>query len=230
MSKLNDYMKLRENFRKRIEEGDFEPKEMLILQELNYRIEVLETLQSFCKTAPATVDAGIIGYHHQLALAFVKRIASERQLGEKSDPEGAKRRETAQHSLERVVEDCCMRFSAFRAEAEGQYQKALGSFINTILPVWLQYRSSYVEVKIPDAEPKSTERSPAASAEESEEDELKKAFAIECPIKKYKGKTLGDVLTLDPRAIKWLATEYDKDESVREAAKAICEYAVRKSA
>lgn len=230
MSKLNDYMKLREDFRKRIEEGDFEPKEMLIFQELNYRIEVLETLQSFCKTAPITVDTGIIGYHHQLVLAFVKRIASERQLGERSDQEGAKRRETAQHSLEKVVDDCCKRFAAFRAESQGQYQKALGTFINTILPVWLQYRSSYVDVKIPDMESKSVEPSPSASAEESEEDELKKAFAVECPIKKYKGKTLGDVLTLDPRAIKWLATEYDQDASVRKAARTICEYAARKSA
>lgn len=230
MSKLNDYIELRENFRKKIEKGNFEPKEMLILQELNYRIEVLETFQSFCKTAPATADMGIIGYHHQLACAFVQKIASERQLGEKSNQEGTKRRETAQHSLERVVDDCCKRFAAFRAESEGQYQKALGAFVNTILPVWLQYRTSYVDVKVPDAEPKRAEEGPAKPEAESEEDELKKAFAVECPIKKYKGKTLGDVLTLDPRAIKWLATEYDRDESIRGAAKIICEYAASKSA
>lgn len=229
MSKLNDYMELRDNFRKKIEEGNFEPKEMLVFQELNYRIEVLETFQCFCKTAPVTADAGIIGYHHQLVLAFVKKIVTERQLGERSDQEGTKRRETAQNSLQSVVDDCSKRFSAFRAESEGQYQKALGAFINTILPVWLQYRTSYVDIKLLDLGSKKEQR-PSASAEEPEDAKVKKAFSVECPIRKYKGKTLGDILTLDPHAIKWLATEYDGDVSVKEAAKIICEYASRKSA
>lgn len=47
-----------------------------------------------------------------------------------------------------------------------------------------------------------------------------------CPISKYKGKTLSDVLQLDPKALDWLANKFEGDETIKAAAKAICEYAV----
>ncbi len=51
------------------------------------------------------------------------------------------------------------------------------------------------------------------------------AMQMPCPISKYSGKTLGDVLSLDPGALKWIAEKYNKDESIKAGATAICEYA-----
>ena len=46
-----------------------------------------------------------------------------------------------------------------------------------------------------------------------------------CPVSKFKGKTLGDVVSLDPGAIVWIAQKYSKDTKISEAAKLICEHA-----
>lgn len=42
----------------------------------------------------------------------------------------------------------------------------------------------------------------------TEEQRLEQAFRKPCPIKKYSGKSLGEVLTMDPNAIAWVANKY----------------------
>jgi len=50
-----------------------------------------------------------------------------------------------------------------------------------------------------------------------------KALTLPCPITKYKGKTLGDLITLDPKALVWVAKNCTGE--IQEAAKLICEQA-----
>ena len=50
-----------------------------------------------------------------------------------------------------------------------------------------------------------------------------KAITLPCPIGKYRGKTLGDLINLDPRALVWVTNNCTGD--VQEAAKLICEQA-----
>lgn len=69
-----------------------------------------------------------------------------------------------------------------------------------------------------------------AQTELTPEEKFKKAMIYPCPITKYSGKTLGDVLTLDPGALKWVATKFTGDTEIIEAAKTICEYAMEQSA
>ena len=58
------------------------------------------------------------------------------------------------------------------------------------------------------------------------EEKLEQAMKIPCPISKFKGKTLGEVLILDSHAIKWLATKYTGSDDIKAAAKTICEYSL----
>lgn len=58
------------------------------------------------------------------------------------------------------------------------------------------------------------------------EEKLRLAMATPCPISKYKGKTLGEVASIDPKALNWVVTKFSGDESIRNAAKLICEYAL----
>ena len=44
-----------------------------------------------------------------------------------------------------------------------------------------------------------------------------------CPIQKYKDKTLGEVLSMDPNAINWIATKFKGDPEIAAAARLICE-------
>ncbi|MFR5875787.1 MAG: hypothetical protein ACLUFN_04785 [Eubacterium sp.] len=61
------------------------------------------------------------------------------------------------------------------------------------------------------------------------EEKLEKAYQVSCPIVKYNDKTLGDVLQLDPCAIKWVATKYIGSDEIKQAAELICEYALQQA-
>lgn len=62
------------------------------------------------------------------------------------DVEGQKKREAALAAVERVVQDGRRRFSSFKADTQDQYRKTINAFISAVLPVWVQYRNTYVNV------------------------------------------------------------------------------------
>ena len=55
------------------------------------------------------------------------------------------------------------------------------------------------------------------------------ATQVPCPITKYSGKTLGEVLMMDPKAMNWIATKFTGDQRIKEAAQVICEYALQQA-
>ena len=61
------------------------------------------------------------------------------------------------------------------------------------------------------------------------EQEFEQACAVVSPIKKHGGKTLGEVLSTEPRAINWLASKFSGDETIRAAAEYICNYAMEQT-
>lgn len=66
----------------------------------------------------------------------------------------------------------------------------------------------------------------APSRELTPEEKFRQASQKPCPIVKYNGRTLGDMIMLDPNALKWVAEKYTGDETIKEAAKYLCDYAV----
>lgn len=61
------------------------------------------------------------------------------------------------------------------------------------------------------------------------EEQLEQAMNMPCPITKYSGKTLREVLSLDSGAIKWVATKFTGNEEIKAAAKMICDYALQQA-
>ena len=61
------------------------------------------------------------------------------------------------------------------------------------------------------------------------EEKVAQAMQVVCPISKFGGKTLGEVLREDPKAIRWVAEKYPGSEETRAAAKLICEYAMQQA-
>ena len=61
------------------------------------------------------------------------------------------------------------------------------------------------------------------------EQRLEQAFQKPCPIKKYSGKTLGEVLAMDPNAIAWVANKYKDNQELSDAARLICEHAMQQA-
>ena len=80
----------------------------------------------------------------------------------------------------------------------------------------------------PDNPPEEEEYE-TVPAELSYDDKLKLALQTPCTIKKYSGKTLGDLITIDPKALNWVATKFTGAPEITEAAKLICEDAVQKT-
>ena len=82
--------------------------------------------------------------------------------------------------------------------------------------------SSQTGTVAPDAPPVPVVTPPIV--ELTPEQKFEQACAVTSPIKKHGGKTLGEVLQMDPGAISWLADKFTRDETIRAAAKYICTY------
>ena len=71
---------------------------------------------------------------------------------------------------------------------------------------------------------------PPAPRELTPEEKLEAAMRLPCPIKKFSGNTLGDLVSLDPKSLVWLANKYTHSEEISAAAKLICESALNECA
>jgi len=124
------------------------PEQIWRQQEVLYRIEVLETCQMFVKTAPNSVDVSLLVAHYQMVDAYVQNLTLERKYGVNSGDEMKKQRDTAYGSLNQVIEGYRKSFGSFSPGNDaGCYRKAIARVIQTVLPVWIQYRQTYTEIK-----------------------------------------------------------------------------------
>ena len=94
------------------------------------------------------------------------------------------------------------------------------------------------ETVIPEKKAKKTEEEnpeetsvtkiePEIKQEPTLEERVQKAMELPCPMAKYRGLTLGDLLREDPKALDYMARKYQGDEKAVEAAKLICEFALK---
>ena len=63
----------------------------------------------------------------------------------------------------------------------------------------------------------------AEEPQQTDEESLEAALKVLCPIKKHSDKTLGEMITIDPGAIVWVATKFSGDPKISAAAKLICD-------
>lgn len=143
---IEKYYERREAFRSQVAENSLPPDDLVLVQELDYRISILETFQTFCKAAPLTADTKVLVNHYQLVNLSICNLLTERKFGTKTDDNGKKKRETAALSLDKVVKDNQKRFASFAAQTQNQYKTSITNYINAVLPVWVQYRDTYVKL------------------------------------------------------------------------------------
>ena len=79
---------------------------------------------------------------------------------------------------------------------------------------------------VESSEPAATHHNEPAAPEQPDEDPFEAALKMPCPISKHKGKTLGDMISIDPGAVTWVATKFTGDSALSAAAKLICEHAL----
>lgn len=143
---LNDYKNRKLSLEPLLKRGKMTVQELLVYQELLYRIQILETCQSLCKTAPVSADMKELLGHYQLVDAVLHCAAKERKFGAPADEKGKAQRKTAGENLEKITMDCRKRFSSFRASTPDQYRQSVSALFGTVLPAWLQWRNTYVPI------------------------------------------------------------------------------------
>ena len=92
---LNDYKNRKLSLEPLLQRGKMSVQELLVYQELLYRIQILETCQSLCKTAPVSTDMKELLGHYQLVDAVLHCAAKERKFGAPADEKGKAQRKTA---------------------------------------------------------------------------------------------------------------------------------------
>lgn len=143
---LQQYRDMQSNLKERMSSDQFTIDQILVLQELSYRISVIETFEIYCKTAPVTSNLTEMAIHYQLVDAHIQYTMTERRFGFKANDEVRKQRETVISTFENIVQDGRKRFSSFSNGAPDQYKNDINSYIRVILPVWLQYRNCYINI------------------------------------------------------------------------------------
>ena len=108
---------------------------------------MLETAKALCNAAPISVDTKALARHYQLVDAYLRCLEAERRFGLPADEKLRLSRKTAAEALGKTLADCQRRFSRFRP-ANGNTDRArISKHINTVLPVWMQLRNTYVKVE-----------------------------------------------------------------------------------
>jgi len=145
---LETYWNIKANMESGISTEKPGPAQVWLYQELLYRIEVLQVCQFFQKSSPESADPKALTPHYQMLNAYIENLTLERRFGANNGDDVQKIRDTAHGNLRRIVEDYRKRFSSFAPGGDvGRYCKEVASVIQTVLPAWIQYRQTYIEIK-----------------------------------------------------------------------------------
>jgi hypothetical protein len=93
-----------------------------------------------------------------------------------------------------------------------------------------EMKSLLPSVTSESSEDVATMQDDEAAPEVSDEELFENAKKLPCPISKYMGKTLGDMITIDPGALVWVANKFTGDPALTAAAKLICNQALAAAA
>ena len=143
---LDDYNNRKLSFGPLLKAGKMTLRDTMVYQELLYRIQVLETCQMLCKTAPVTTDTRELVGHYQMVDAVLFCAGREHAFGIPVQEQDKARRKAAGENLAKIVADFRKRFSSFQAKSPEQYRQSVSAMIGAVLVAWVQLRNTYVPI------------------------------------------------------------------------------------
>ena len=148
---LSQLLKKQADIKEQIAANSLPLDELLVMQELNYRISVLETFQALVKTAPLSTDTSVLKQHYGIFDVSLRYLLKDHKFGVATDDNGKKRRETAEKAVMDVISANQKKFTSFVAETQDQYKRYISECANTVLPMWLQFRDTYITINLQEA-------------------------------------------------------------------------------
>ena len=146
MAILEEYIAKKEKLQASLSAENFKTERLAKMQELEYRICVLETLKCFCKAAPVATDLKLLRSHYSLLNDYFQILKDERKYGARTDAGGQKLREEGAQAFAKVLRDTSRQFASFKPTAQDLYKKNISQLICAVLPVWIQYRETYIKI------------------------------------------------------------------------------------
>ncbi len=146
MAILEEYIAKKDKLQAALSKGEFAPDVLAKVQELEYRICVLDTLKYFCKAAPVATDLKKLRSHYSLLGAYFQFLKDERKYGTRTDAAGQKMREEGAQAFAKVLQDTSRQFASFKPTSQELYKKSVSQLICAVLPVWIQYRETYIKI------------------------------------------------------------------------------------
>ena len=86
-------------------------------------------------------------YHYQIVDAYLCSLLSEHKVGFPANDELKAKRKAASDSLTQIVQNCRKSFSSFKPTSPELYKQSVNKLVNTVLPAWVQYRNTYINLK-----------------------------------------------------------------------------------
>ena len=148
---LAELQKKQANIKEQIDANSLPLDGLLVMQELNYRISVMETFQALVKTAPLSTDTSVLRQHYGIFDVSLRYLLKDHKFGIATDDNGKKKRETAEKAVTDVILTNQKKFSSFVAETQNQYKRYVSECANTVLPMWLQFRDTYITINLQEA-------------------------------------------------------------------------------
>ena len=146
MAILEEYITKLDELHSTLSAGSFIAEDLAKVQELEYRVCVLETLKYFCKAAPVATDLKKLRSHYSLLGAYFQFLKEERKYGTRTDADGQKQREEGARAFAKVLQDTSRQFASFKPTAQDLYKKSISQLICTVLAVWIRYRETYIKI------------------------------------------------------------------------------------
>lgn len=144
---LQTYQERKALLEQAAQQGTISNNDVFVYQELVYRISILQTFQMFGRNAPVSTSMPELMLHYKLANIFLYSLCNDHRFGFPTDEKGMAQRQTVHNSLVGAVQASEKQFSSFRPSTPQTYPNCINNIFHAVLPVWLQYRDSYISLR-----------------------------------------------------------------------------------
>ena len=163
---LQQYEEALAGYRAQAASGSLRPGDLMALQETSYRACVLGTVQAIGASIPPNTDIQALGLHYAVASTYLKMLTRERRFGPGEDEGAMQRREELKKQLAAIIQVMENKCSRLDINEPDSYRACMEAVLGEAIPVWLEYRDTYVCLQKQEAARPMTGSAPAAGSAE----------------------------------------------------------------
>ena len=159
---LQQYEEALAGYRAQAASGSLRPGDLMALQETSYRACVLGTVQAIGASIPPNTNVQAMGLHYAAASAYLNMLVREHRFGPGADEGTRQRREELKRQLAAIIQAMENKCSHLNVNVPDSYRTCMDAVLGAAIPVWLEYRDTYVCLRGQEAAGTAQETGPDA--------------------------------------------------------------------